>query len=88
MLNESQESRELLGSIRRGVAVILWAVLTHTFVWPIGWALSTWRDEPLLSFEVMIWAIPISAVLAYIASRMVFPIQYPESIKSETKSGE
>ena len=66
----------MLANIHLGVAIILWVVLTQALVWPIGSAISGANDEPLLSYGVMTWAIPISMVVAFVLTRFVFPISY------------
>lgn len=66
----------MLANIHRGVAIILWVVLTHALVWPIGSAISGARDEALLSYGVMTWAVPISMVVSFVVTRFVFPLSY------------
>ena len=65
-----------IANIHTGVAIILWAVLTDTVVWPIASIVSAMRDRPLLSYSVMVWAVVLAVVVSLVITRFVFPINY------------
>lgn len=75
-----------LESIHRAVAIILWAVLLHVFTWPFAAAFSGYMDAPLLSYEVMVWAIGLAAIVAFLACRFVFPVTYPDRGSADPES--
>lgn len=70
----------LLTRIYTAASVILWCVLTQILVWPVAAIVSAMRDDPLLSYGVMTPAAVVSAVLAFLIYRFIFPIEYPKGV--------
>ena len=67
---------ETLNRISLGVGIILWATILNLLVWPIAAIISQMRDDPLVSYSTMTWAVIAAAVLAYLPVRLVFPVTY------------
>lgn len=75
-LKQTNTDSSRLESISRGVAIILWVVLTQALVWPIAAIYGGYQDEPMLSSSVMLVSSIISMVVSFGVTRWVFPLRY------------
>lgn len=85
VLKQTHRTADMLANISRGVAIILWVVLTQALVWPIASVYSSYQDAPLLSTNVLFVSSIIAMVVSFGVTRFVFPINY-ETVESTEES--